>query len=201
METVRDKPHYVYRAYQSDGALLYIGCTYDIAGRMAGHRSSSAWWPAMVRLTDEGPYSFDEARQRESAAIHSEESLYNADTSGRGESRMCWGAIKEDVMQRMHWKRRYSVEDSEAVGTLVADSLVHRARTGHPFNVDDFRGAGIRGVETYAANRDRLIDQSLTQLARAGRAMEVQTIKSGQFWVHHYTDEFMEFVLDQLRSR
>lgn len=48
-----ESPHYVYRHYNDDGVLLYVGCTYDPRTRRAGHKQSSWWFPqrATTRLT------------------------------------------------------------------------------------------------------------------------------------------------------
>lgn len=35
----------VYRCYDANGVLLYIGRTLDASTRMRGHKSRSAWWP------------------------------------------------------------------------------------------------------------------------------------------------------------
>lgn len=38
-----DFPHFVYRCYDADERLIYVGCTVDPTGRIATHRTAS-WW-------------------------------------------------------------------------------------------------------------------------------------------------------------
>lgn len=53
MSVRRDVPHYVYRCYAADGALLYIGCTNNPISRIRGHRKDQPWGDqiAYVRYT------------------------------------------------------------------------------------------------------------------------------------------------------
>lgn len=47
------RPSYVYRHYDGDGRLLYVGCTVDPKTRQLGHQQSSWWFnqSAKVRMT------------------------------------------------------------------------------------------------------------------------------------------------------
>lgn len=40
----RNIPHYVYRCYDIDGRLIYIGCTNNPRSRFQLHESGSWWW-------------------------------------------------------------------------------------------------------------------------------------------------------------
>lgn len=44
------RPHVVYRAHDAEGDILYVGVSLGFAGRMSGHRGSSAWWPLVSRI-------------------------------------------------------------------------------------------------------------------------------------------------------
>lgn len=76
-------PHVVYRCYDADDRLLYIGCTHDIGGRMQVHASS--WGnPAsavlnmrMVRSTEVEYPDKATARAAERQAIFDEAPLLN----------------------------------------------------------------------------------------------------------------------------
>ena len=78
-----ETPHYVYRCYDAEGLLLYIGCTYDVVTRMQVHMCSLDN-PASVVLArrmeryevEEFP-TFEEARAAERAAIAAEAPLAN----------------------------------------------------------------------------------------------------------------------------
>lgn len=45
-----NEPHYVYRAYDADGTLLYVGVTYNPPLRFHLHAKTSVWWPDMARV-------------------------------------------------------------------------------------------------------------------------------------------------------
>jgi predicted GIY-YIG superfamily endonuclease len=67
----------VYRYFDEDGAILYIGCTNDQFGRMEQHRMSSPWWHEVRSFTAERHSTQAEARASESSAIYAEYPLYN----------------------------------------------------------------------------------------------------------------------------
>lgn len=43
-------PTFVYRCYDADGRLLYVGCTNAPRNRMTMHRKDSWWWPEVTRV-------------------------------------------------------------------------------------------------------------------------------------------------------
>lgn len=45
----RTRPCELYRLYNADDELLYIGITFDWYTRRAGHQSDKYWWPEVVR--------------------------------------------------------------------------------------------------------------------------------------------------------
>lgn len=77
------RPHYVYRCYDADGRLLYIGCARDVVARMDVHRSSwtnpasAALNMRMTRHTSERYPTKSAARQAEREAIYNEAPLFN----------------------------------------------------------------------------------------------------------------------------
>ena len=76
-------PHFVYRCYDKDGDLLYIGCTANVKKRIATHRrggkAASQWLAVfMTRHETEGPFRDREAgRAAERQAIQLEQPLFN----------------------------------------------------------------------------------------------------------------------------
>jgi predicted GIY-YIG superfamily endonuclease/DNA-binding XRE family transcriptional regulator len=42
MKRLADREHWVYRCYDADGQLLYIGCTSDVSHRFRAHRSAKS---------------------------------------------------------------------------------------------------------------------------------------------------------------
>lgn len=93
----RPYPHYVYRCYDAEDRLLYIGCTYDVAGRIRQHQDLNyASNPAsaylrehMTRWTSEEYPTRLTARKAEKEAIGAEAPLLNiAHNKGRGLKRV-----------------------------------------------------------------------------------------------------------------
>lgn len=62
------RPAAVYRLYDSEGKLLYIGSAYDPAKRSRAHHSKP-WWPQVVRREDEWHPSREAAYVAETEAI------------------------------------------------------------------------------------------------------------------------------------
>lgn len=87
---IEDADHFVYRCYDVDGVLLYIGCTTDVPKRLKGHFTASAstttsWWLSLFYAdhTIEGPFrGRDAGRAAESAAIRDEFPIFNQQSTG-----------------------------------------------------------------------------------------------------------------------
>lgn len=103
-----DAPHYVYRCFDADGRLLYVGCTSNVARRMASHQGASSqpasvWLRAcMTRHKVSGPFAnWATAREVERAAITVEQPLFNM--QDRGPARwMLLDAIAEYLIEHGH---------------------------------------------------------------------------------------------------
>lgn len=68
---------FVYRLYDADSRLLYIGSAKCRLSRFQGHRNTSPWWPEVARkeLTDQP--DIETARRAEAAAIKAERPVHN----------------------------------------------------------------------------------------------------------------------------
>lgn len=73
------REHYVYRAFDAEGQLLYVGCTKRLRARKSEHKSWSEWYPLAVRFRLSGPYNYDTGRRLEREAIDGEHPIWNAD--------------------------------------------------------------------------------------------------------------------------
>lgn len=73
----RRDPAAVYRLYDADGVLLYIGSAYDPEERCKAHRGK-AWWPEVARRSEEWFASRGGAYVAEMKAIASEGPKRNA---------------------------------------------------------------------------------------------------------------------------
>lgn len=76
--------HFVYRCFDSDGLLLYVGCAGNVARRLTAHRASRTAFASralqlfMASHTVEGPFETRGAAEAaEQAAIEAESPLLN----------------------------------------------------------------------------------------------------------------------------
>lgn len=70
-------PHMVYRVYDEDGGLLYVGMSRDIYNRFAVHDIQTLWWEqAHHATTEEFPDRY-QAEAAERAAIEAEYPFHN----------------------------------------------------------------------------------------------------------------------------
>lgn len=72
-----ERTHFVYRAFDEDGRLLYIGCTKNLKERAAGHRADLRWFQDATRFHVAGPYPRERALDIEKTAIKAERPLHN----------------------------------------------------------------------------------------------------------------------------
>lgn len=79
----RHAPHFIYRCYDKDDDLIYIGCTSNVKRRISAHRRGGKavgrWLTvSMVRHEVEGPFDGrDAGRAAERSAIQVEQPLFN----------------------------------------------------------------------------------------------------------------------------
>lgn len=94
-------PHFVYRAFDSYGHLLYIGCSLNVDKRMGQHRSQSLWHKYAETIAISGPYDGRTlAREIETAAIESEASYFNATKADTRATQ-----ANRNTAARMVWER------------------------------------------------------------------------------------------------
>ena len=67
----------VYRLFDADGLLLYVGITRQGHHRLHEHARDKAWWRDVASATFEHLPTRDAALRREAQAIHTEAPLYN----------------------------------------------------------------------------------------------------------------------------
>jgi predicted GIY-YIG superfamily endonuclease len=72
-----DLPSALYRCYDADGELLYVGITSNPRVRMNSHRAHAQWWESCVRRTMEWYPSRPEALAAERKAISDENPRHN----------------------------------------------------------------------------------------------------------------------------
>ena len=67
----------LYRLYDVDDVLLYVGITHDPDERMAHHESQKPWWPQVVRHAVVWFDTRSDAQAAELEAIRTEQAVYN----------------------------------------------------------------------------------------------------------------------------
>lgn len=71
------QPHYVYRCYDAEGVLLYVGMTYNPPARMRQHSKKAEWFPRAVAVRFIVFPTRDYAMQKEREAIVLERPEFN----------------------------------------------------------------------------------------------------------------------------
>lgn len=72
----------VYRCFDVDGVLLYVGISVNVIARIGEHRKSKLWWPAVETMTIEHHSTRKRAAIAERDAIQAEHPLHNDKFNG-----------------------------------------------------------------------------------------------------------------------
>lgn len=72
-----DRQTAVYRLYDAEDVLLYVGMTHDLYMRFNSHRAQKAWWPYSGYATVEWFANRADARRHEALAIVEERPRFN----------------------------------------------------------------------------------------------------------------------------
>ena len=75
-DTRASLPHHLYRHFDKNGALLYVGISLSAFGRAAQHRMGSRWFNAVKSMTIEAFPIRKAARRAEIAAQQTERPLF-----------------------------------------------------------------------------------------------------------------------------
>lgn len=70
--------HVVYRMFDGEGELLYVGMTMNPTARFGGHRKNKPWWPEVATIALEQHPSRQSAAEAESRAIRRERPRWNS---------------------------------------------------------------------------------------------------------------------------
>jgi len=73
----RKRPHVLYRFYDDEDRLLYVGISLVLAQRFIAHRNTKAWWGKVARAEFSHYPDESSARLAERTAIAKEQPLYN----------------------------------------------------------------------------------------------------------------------------
>lgn len=67
----------LYRYYDADGVLLYVGISVSAVARSAAHKGNAGWWGDVAAMVVEKFPTREDARIAEAAAIATENPLHN----------------------------------------------------------------------------------------------------------------------------
>jgi hypothetical protein len=67
----------LYRIFDADGVLLYVGISWSALVRLGGHSGTARWFDRVARVSVQKCQSLDEARAAERQAIQTEDPLFN----------------------------------------------------------------------------------------------------------------------------
>jgi predicted DNA-binding transcriptional regulator AlpA len=76
-EQPKQQRHHLYRHFDIDGRLLYVGISLHAIGRLRSHRDKSEWFDKIAEVKIEVFGSRDEALQAERIAVSNEKPAYN----------------------------------------------------------------------------------------------------------------------------
>lgn len=94
----------VYRIFDADDRLIYIGATSNLEQRLIGHGSAAWWYPLLHRIETEPQPSMEDALAAELAAIHAEKPAFNLRGRG-GRSEACRRLTDDDIRLLQEWDR------------------------------------------------------------------------------------------------
>lgn len=153
------REHFVYRAFDADGNLLYVGCTMDLERRRRDHAglNGSKWYPLMVRTHLTGPFNYDTARRLERDAIQTESPLWNSMDPNRVALRALyqrmtnrWFRLEHDIQGRpSNWKSAFESakahvarllpnSELDLYGRHIADGELAEAREVAAWDLETF---------------------------------------------------------------
>lgn len=78
------RKHHLYRHFDKDGVLLYVGISNDAAKRLSGHKHVSSWFDEIATVTIQAVGSRREAMRLERIAISEEKPKYNISMGNHG---------------------------------------------------------------------------------------------------------------------
>lgn len=101
----------VYRCYDAQGVLLYVGCSENVEARLRSHWSKAHWAYRAVDITTQEYPSLEAARAAEKHAIRTEDPLCN---------------VMSRSQDRTGWTRQHYVDFIAARRSSMGSDIVRR---------------------------------------------------------------------------
>ncbi|MET7688013.1 GIY-YIG nuclease family protein [Streptomyces sp. NPDC005483] len=114
----------LYRLYDADGVLLYIGITNAPAQRWAHHarKHRTTWWPSVARKEIQWLTDRNTADRMETDAINSEKPLHNRDKR-RGSFFVTFNEPSEEITQGINGTTPVSVQIANILRREIGQGL------------------------------------------------------------------------------
>lgn len=182
--------HALYRHYDADGVLLYVGITNDPGKRWNQHRGDKAWWEEVKLTRLEHFASRPEVLAAEKRAISDERPRWNIANNAGG--RAYWQRV-EDAVQSF-------VEDLPILYPILLEGLTEGCRKAYVaafereiqllVDCEAYERAGKVVTEPGRYNRESLEAERAFQEAgdAVGFAWDQQGSGDGARLVHHATE-------------
>lgn len=147
--------HHVYRAFDSYGLLLYVGCSKAVTKRIATHRSQAPWYRYAETFGISGPWERREAFDRERTAIDTEAPYFNSSFADMKRTNANIVAARRNLWERGQYEPDLDLDRFDAEGQEYADA-VERARGAWRHLHDEERARLKSGRFPYMTDRERL---------------------------------------------
>lgn len=153
-----EKPTALYRLYDADGTLLYIGISHQPEVRFEQHADRKEWWPLVARREIQWFDDRPTAASAEAAAIRTEDPEHNGTYSPRRSRKTVRHVVAADGVEEISLslarpKLTRLVRTAEAGGTVAF--LHHGRREALLVSVNEYR----------QILRNRRVLEALRQLA------------------------------------
>jgi excinuclease UvrABC nuclease subunit len=116
----------LYRHYNGEGQLIYVGCSLSSVARLAQHREHSHWFSNIARVTIQRFETRQEALAEETRAIRSEHPLYNKHHNHNPPPPSNAQESKDQITRQVVFRPMYKIEDAAAV-LEIGPTAVKRA--------------------------------------------------------------------------
>lgn len=122
-------PTALYRLYDPNGELLYVGVTGDLRTRFAQHAATKPWWSEVAKKTVTWHMTRGSALAAESAAIRTEQPHCNVLDTGVVRASTSGGHKANPVCFRpsgdlRSWLLAYAEASSRSLGAIISEALI-----------------------------------------------------------------------------
>ena len=118
----------LYRMFDAQDNLLYVGITNNPPSRFSGHRNAQRWWGQVATIRLATYPSRDALRTAEREAIIAEEPLYNRTHAFRDDEDYPWDDELEAALHHAAVAQATGEASGGELGTLFRRDLSSRSR-------------------------------------------------------------------------